>query len=485
MNAHTVGFILRPDSQKKEKPPSQVPRLIVEKSVSEKSSTVIPSKTEGQNAVATAVLVNDFQAYQKILPNTELLGINWQFPTASLNLNQKMSLSLLQNLWLKSPLKEKSEHTIQAYLDALGVSVSFQVEEDWVTVYFETTSDNVSTLLEAQRLILLHQQGLAFDEESFELERQNAMQSIRILEANPQGLLFAHANQRLAKGQLKGLQLEERREALNALRFEEIKTTWLNLWGNAPVAVIMAGREDSLEALQSGLRFNALLKGHHAIKETPLLKRDSKSNASSLKPIMELQTVHVPKEDQATTWLLWGWQLPAVQDADMTALHLLQTYLGQGMDSVLFQEVREKRGLAYEVSSQLDTQLAQSRLLWHAGVKPENVAETNAIFQSVLERLASTPLSVDELNALKAKRLGRFEIALNTPEQWTNFAGKILIQGFSLDYLERYREQLEAVTPSDLQRVARQYLGKAPHLKLSLGKSQVQSSTKEQTPHAR
>lgn len=483
MKNHTVGFILRSESQKKEKPPSQHPRLILDHAVLNKPVTHVDAVTKERDEVATSVSINGFQAYQKILPNAELLGMNWQFPISQRTLQEKMNLSLLEALWLKAPLKSKPAVTIQAYLDAIGVSVSFQVEEDWVSVYFESTSDHVSALLEAQRLLLEHQQGLGFDEAAFDLERQNQVQSIRLLQANPQALLFAHANQQLAKGQLKGLQLEERLEALNALRFDEVKSTWQRVWGNAPVAVVMSGREEALEDLKAGLHLNGLLKGHHAIEAASITQGDVKVNEAVASPTM--QTQHVLKADQATTWLLWGWQLPSVQHPDMPALHLLQTYLGQGMSSLLFQEVREKRGLAYEVSSQLETQVQESRMTWHAGVKPENVAETQAIFQAILTRLASTPLSVSELNALKEKRLGRFDLALNTPEQWVQFTGKLLIQGFPLHYIERYRQQLEAVTPADLQRVARQYLGNAPHLNLTLGKPLPETAVKGGTPHAR
>jgi zinc protease len=429
-------------------------------------------KTPSTPTILHATSIGSFHAYEKILPASELLGVAWHFPLNQSTLNDKTALDLLSALWLKSPLNAQKNVSIQAYLDDLGVTASFRYGEDGVSLYFETTQDNVTALVQAQTVLLKEAQGFIFDEKAFENERQQAIKSIKQLPSNPQGFLQAHAQAILGKGLAVGIQLDEAENALNALTFESVQAAWQTLWQKSPVGLVMAGPEDAVTALKTGLAFSGVLKGHSPVVE------EGVHPSVTLEPVLP-STKHVLKADQETTWFLWGWTFPSVQDKDIPALHLVQTYLGQGMSAVLFQEVREKRGLAYEVSSSMETYLHRGMMSWYAGVKPENVDKTDAIFQAVLNDLNTTLLSKQALDALKIKRLGRFDIALNTPEQWVTFAGRLLNQGLPLGYIEDYTQRLNAVTPSDFQRVVKTYLGKSPTLRLSLGKALQTKETKE------
>ena len=421
-------------------------------------------KPLAQTATFQPTLIGTFQAYEKILPTSELLGVAWHFPLNQTSLKDKTALDLLSGLWLKSPLNAQQDVSVQGYLDDLGVTASFRYGEDGVSLYFESTQDNVTALVQAQAVLLKEAQGFIFDEKAFENERQQSIKSIKQLPSNPQGFLQAHAHAVLGKGLAIGIQLDQAEKALNALTFDAVKDAWQTLWQKSPVGLVVAGPEEALVALKTGLNFSGVLKGR-----TPVL--DQAIHPSTVLEPIVASTEHVLKADQETTWLLWGWTLPSVQDKDIPALHLLQTYLGQGMSAVLFQEVREKRGLAYEVTSSMDSYLARGMMSWYAGVKPENVAQTEAIFQAILNDLNTGLLSQKDLDALKIKRLGRFDIALNTPEQWTTFAGRLLNQGLPLGYIESYTKRLNAVTPLDLQRVVKTYLGTSPTLRLSLGKA--------------
>ncbi len=481
----TVSLLLLPETAKKTPPsisnnPSRHLAGLAVQNTSLQSSVAKLKPLQAKKIPSTpttlhATSIGSFQAYEKILPASELLGVAWHFPLNDRSLSDKTALDLLSALWLKSPLNAQEAVSVQAYLDDLGVTANFRYGEDGVSLYFETTQDNVTALVQAQAVLLKEAQGFIFDAKAFENERQQAIKSIKQLPSNPQGFLQAHAQSILGKGMAVGIQLDEAENALNALTFESVNDAWQTVWQKSPVGLVIAGPEDAVTALKTGLQFSGVLKGH-----SPVVEEGVRPNVT-LDPVLP-STKHVLKADQETSWLLWGWTLPSVQDKDIPALHLVQTYLGQGMSAVLFQEVREKRGLAYEVSSSMETYLHRGMMSWYAGVKPENVAQTEAVFQSVLSDLNTTLLSKQALDALKIKRLGRFDIALNTPEQWTTFAGRLLNQGLPLGYIEDYTQRLNAVTPSDFQRVVKTYLGKSPTLRLSLGKALQTKETKKETP---
>ncbi|XVJ51133.1 MAG: insulinase family protein [Vampirovibrio sp.] len=464
----TLTFLLLPETDKgKPLPPvatsllKSVPALPKPLTATSPPSSAYPLKEDPQ-----PIKIGAFQGYQKVLPHAELIGMAWQWPVSALSPRLKKQLDVLGDLWMQAPLEQKSSRTVKNYLEDLGVSVQYTSQEDWVQVYFETTADQVPALIQAQRVVLQEMHALDFDEKAFESERDNAIQSVAMLASNPQALLFAHANRYLAKGLGAGVQLDEEVSLLKGMTWAELKTTWLNVWEKSPVAVVMAGSSTALKQLEDGLALTNLLEGHQALLPqtvTPSLNGQEKRSPTPT-------ILQVDKADQSTAWLLWGWTLPSVQAEDMAALQLIQTYLGQGMSAQLFQEVREKRGLAYEVTATMETTINRSMMTWYAGVKPENLEKTKAIFQSILTQLASQPLSQKDLDALVVKRLGRFDIALNTPEQWVAFTGRLLTQGLPLNYLDSYPKRLKSITPADVQRVAKRYLGTSPSLQLILSK---------------
>ena len=69
-----------------------------------------------------------------------------------------------------------------------------------------------------------------------------------------------------------------------------------------------------------------------------------------------------------------GYLGAAVNHPDYPVLKLLSTYLGNGLSSRLFVELREKQGLAYDVSAFYPTRLDAANFVTHMGTAPENTA---------------------------------------------------------------------------------------------------------------
>lgn len=88
-------------------------------------------------------------------------------------------------------------------------------------------------------------------------------------------------------------------------------------------------------------------------------------------------------------------------EEDRFICHVLNVVLGSSMSSRLFQEVREKRGLAYSVYSFLNNYEDTGMLGIYAGVGPENVQETLKVIRSLLFQLIEEPISEAELSAAK------------------------------------------------------------------------------------
>lgn len=144
-----------------------------------------------------------------------------------------------------------------------------------------------------------------------------------------------------------------------------------------------------------------------------------------------------------------------VAHKDQTALRLLNLHLGGGMSSRLFQEVREKRGLAYSIYSTGQSFVDGGLVRIAASTRPSKKEELLAILVDELGRLQEVPLTGDELLRAKNQLKSSLLIGLESILTRMNKMGRdILYWGEELetDKLERW---IDDATPLDLLRVAR------------------------------
>jgi predicted Zn-dependent peptidase len=145
------------------------------------------------------------------------------------------------------------------------------------------------------------------------------------------------------------------------------------------------------------------------------------------------------------------------QDPDRWALDLLGAVLGDGMSSRLFLELRERRSLAYDVSTFAATYADCGTFGVHAGFDPEQATEVLAAILEQLERVAQDPVAAAELDRARAYTRGRLELRMEDTgavASWLGTGESLLPRILSV---EEVVEHFEAVTADDLLRVARRF----------------------------
>jgi predicted Zn-dependent peptidase len=147
---------------------------------------------------------------------------------------------------------------------------------------------------------------------------------------------------------------------------------------------------------------------------------------------------------------------PAYHQAhsDRHALYVLNTVLGGSMSSRLFQHIREDRGLAYSVFSNLTTYSDAGMVTIYAGCANDKVAEVVDLSLAELRELRETPVPGDELRRAKDHLKGSLVLNLeSTASRMSHLARQFIFFGryYTLDELT---SAVEAVTSADVQRVA-------------------------------
>jgi predicted Zn-dependent peptidase len=134
---------------------------------------------------------------------------------------------------------------------------------------------------------------------------------------------------------------------------------------------------------------------------------------------------------------------------------ILNVILGGSMSSRLFQEVRERRGLAYSIYSFLSSHTDVGMLGIYGAVRPDNIKATLELIRQELSRFKREPISDAELRAAQEHIKGGIYLAAeNTDNRMSRLAKNEIIFGRFIPY-EEIEAGLEKVTSEDVQALAR------------------------------
>ena len=144
----------------------------------------------------------------------------------------------------------------------------------------------------------------------------------------------------------------------------------------------------------------------------------------------------------------------ARNDERRFALRVLEGVLGGTSSSRLFQEVRERRGLAYSVFcfSNLHAHVGEVGL--YVGTRPDNLVEAMATIASELQRFVEEPASLRELDRSRENVKGRMVLSLESTAARMNRLGASLLAQMPILSVDEIVDRLDAVTLEDMQALA-------------------------------
>jgi zinc protease len=189
-------------------------------------------------------------------------------------------------------------------------------------------------------------------------------------------------------------------------------------------------------------------------------------------PVLTAETSIVPLNPQRQTItkptqqsiVMLGHLTVAVSHPHYLPLRLINTYLGSGLSSRLFVELREKRGLAYEVSSIYSAKLDRAIFAVYMGTTPNNLLTAINGLQGEMARLCVTRLSGEELTTTKNKLLGKYALAKQTSSQMAYIYGWYETLGLGWEFDRKFTAEIENVTTAQIEEVAHQHFSSPYYL---------------------
>ena len=229
-----------------------------------------------------------------------------------------------------------------------------------------------------------------------------------------------------------------------------------------------AQEQNTVHVVVGDITVDAVLSRWHqlapaSISEASTLRQAQDSARAAAAPAVpevptwsEAATEVIDVEGQQTH-VIWGFPTVTGRDPERYTLHVLDTILG-GMGGRLFVELRDKRGLAYAVTSFDAYPVDPGYLAFYIGCTPEKEGEALSEFERVVQDIHRDGVTEEELERAKTYIAGALDISLQSTSQRTSIFGLGMLHQGQWNAYQTYLEAMQQVTLADIQEAARTYL---------------------------
>ncbi|WP_143046381.1 pitrilysin family protein [Trichormus sp. NMC-1] len=345
-------------------------------------------------------------------------------------------------------------------VESVGASLSTDAGTDYFLLSLKTVTADFAEILTLSGLLL---RSPTFPETQVELEKRLAIQDIRSQKEQPFSVAFEQMRQAMYQEHPYSMSVLGTEKTVNSITRADLIQFHQTHFRPDNVVISIAGRITPSAALDLVTE----VFGDWISPAEPRHILDLP--AISVKPQLCLK----PLNTQQSIVML-GYMGPCVSAPGYAALKLLSTYLGNGLSSRLFVELREKRGLAYEVSAIYSTRLFPASFVVYMGTAPENTSIALQGLRQEVERLCTTELSAEELQTAKNKILGQYALGKQTNGQIAQIYGWYEILGLGIEFDQEFTELIHKVTPKLAMIAAHRYL-QEPYLSLVGQEEAIQS----------
>ncbi|HSE18930.1 MAG TPA: pitrilysin family protein [Pyrinomonadaceae bacterium] len=340
--------------------------------------------------------------------------------------------------------QSRSSKEIAEEIARMGASLSAGATSDYTIVAASALSQFNDPVLDLMAEVILEP---SFPENEVELAKQNTKESLRQQRAQP-SFLASEMVSRVMFGEHPYSIVAPTPESIDRSSREDfVKFHRSKLLPNNAVFIVVGDvrYEDILNKIDS--LFSTWERGEDLVANFPA------------PPVRTKRTAYlVDRPGSAQSNIVIANSGITRTSPDYFPMMLMHTVLGATASSRLFMNLREDKGYTYGAYSNLDARRTAGTFRATAEVRTPVTGDSLKEFFYELERIGNEPVSAKEIADAKSYLTGVFPIRLETQEGLTDQLVQIKMLNLPIDYLESYRERIQAVTVQDIQRVAEKYV---------------------------
>lgn len=405
------------------------------------------------------VLDNGVRIIVEAIPTLRSVSLGiWVQAGSRLEGPQERGISHLIEHMLFKGTRRRSAQQIATEIDGVGGFMNAFTSREYSSFYVKVMDQHLDLAVDLITDIYLDS---TFDEKELERERSVVLQEIMMVEDTPEEHVMDLFHKAMWRGSSLAHPIQGERKQVAKLERELLLERWRQNYHHKEVLFSIAGNFSQRHLLD--------LLGSSAEKlcsDPAWPKRRPPKNNPGLEIVeKELEQVHV----------CMGVPAPSATDPRRYSYLLLNTILGGGMSSRLFQEVREKRGLAYSVYSFLSPYADVGILGIYLGTTAEHLKEALTVILAEMEKLVQEPVGEESLRSAREQIKGSLVLGLESSDRrMSRQAVNELYFGRQVP-VEEVMEALEEETAESVQKAAQEALRVENMTVVVLGKASISS----------
>ncbi len=311
----------------------------------------------------------------------------------------------------------RSAREINLLADRLGGNVDAFTSKEETCFYARVLDEHLPQAADLLADIVRHPR---FDPEELERERKVILEEIRMVLDSPEERIYDLFCESFWPGHPLGRPVQGTSRTVATMSRRTVQSWFRKAYTPGNILVAAAG------SLRDGARDRI----RDAFSALPVGPRPADGRPPGWEPGVRVES----KREMEQLHLLAG--LPALPSGhpERFTLHLLNTILGGSISSRLFRRIREERGLAYSVSSQVLSHRGAGLLTIYAGTSAESAREVLRLALGELRGLAGTPPGDEELEVARDHLKGNLLLALeSTSSRMSRAAREEIVLGRSVE----------------------------------------------------
>lgn len=346
----------------------------------------------------------------------------------------------LEHMFFKGT-KKRTARDIAVEIDSIGGDLNAFTSRETTTFYVKVLDQHIERGLDLLSDIFLHS---TFPEEDIEKEKRIIKEEIKMVEDTPDDYINDLFYMNVWGNSGIGLPVLGKRETVKSFKREDIVTHIKKYYGTKDIVIACAGNFNPDQLLASLNRlFGGLRRGSEPKKgETPEFR----------------PSVNIYQKDLSEVHICMGVKGLPQASPDRYVLYLINAILGAGVSSRLFQEIREKRGLAYSIYSFIASYIDTGLFGVYAGTAKKRVSEVIDLVVKEMKGLKDT-IKEEELQRAKDQIKGNLILGLeSTSNRMQNIARQEIYYGRYYSPEDVIRS-IERVNLSHVRELAERLIG--------------------------
>lgn len=372
-------------------------------------------------------------------PSLPMADIRVAFDAGSARDDAQFGLAALTSALLDTGAGDWNADEIANRFDSVGAAFSAGVSEDmaWLSLRSLTEKALFDKALSTFQTILTQPR---FNEEDFQREKNRTLAGLKHREESPGALANIAFGKALYHDHPYAHPEEGMVETVAGFETDDLKQFYKKYYVSANAIVVIVGDLPKSQATEIAEKLIAGLPVGEKPAEIPPVSMPTQATK---------QHIEFPSTQ---THVLSGLPGTHRKDPDYFALYVGNHILGGGsLVSRLFDEVREKRGLAYSASSQFMPLFREGPFVMSLQTRNDQTEQATQVMQETLAEFIKNGPTEAELTAARKNITGGFALRTDNNSKLTEYVTMIGFYQQPLDYLEQFPVKVEKITAEDIK----------------------------------